>query len=421
VYNALDITSRRIFQGGFVALALFIPFSIAGENIAVGFIALAWILSTIASRIAPPGVRADKPSIFRDPMFLASVLLAVSALPSVLISENSDRAVGDWQSYWQLLIYFGVASNLVATGMRETVVRALAVSSILSCMVAFAQRAGGVDIGFIHIGPLHRVSSTLYTMTFAGILAQLVIFYAAAALSRGLPRKERLLYIVAVGCQFVALLLTMTRGAWLAMVAGLIVLCILVRNRVVILSGAALLVLLVVFSSLYSRDQGRTLSLKAIFGSSPDRNVYTRLVLWDVAWDLFRENPILGVGMGDYEAEATRLAEGREIRTAIDAHNIPLHILATRGLVGFLPFVFFWFTVFRVLMQVSRGAVKWSRERQYVLGAIAVTAAILVGALTENNIDDEEVFATFMLILALARSEAYRPVSPAIAQHPPDE
>jgi O-antigen ligase len=404
----VDIFATRTLQLGFVLLALFIPFSIAGTNIALGFVGLGWILRTFSSR---RGLR----TILRDPMLIASLLLALSALPSVLISENRERAWGDWESYWQLIIYFGVAANLLACGMRETVVRVLAVSSILSCGVAFIQRAGGLDLGPIHIGAAHRVSSTMYIMTFAGVLAQLTVFYASTLIA-GIGRKERLLYGAAAVLQMVALLLTMTRGAWLAAVAGFGVLVALVRSRRLFAVAAGLMVLLVVFTFVYANDQGRTISLQALLSSSPDRNVHTRLELWKTAWQLFTRHPVLGVGMGDYSTEAARMLAGTEgVLTMSDAHNVPLHILATRGLVGFIPFVFFWVMVFRVLANVMRGATRGSRTYQYAAGATAVAAAVLVGSLTENNIDDEEVFNAFMLILGLARAYV-----PARVSGPPD-
>jgi hypothetical protein len=40
--------------------------------------------------------------------------------------------------------------------------------------------------------------------------------------------------------------------------------------------------------------------------------------------------------------------------------------------------------------------------------------AILFGALTENNIDDAEVFIAFMFVVGLARSAEYAPESQPI-------
>ena len=402
------ISSRRLLQLGLFLLALFVPFSIAGTNIALGFVALGWITIGVARHLDPS---LPRPLPFwRDPMCIASVLLAFSALPSVLMSENYSRAMKDWRSHWQLIIYFGVAANLVVTGMRETFFRALAVSSILSCMFAFVQRAGGLDFWFVHIAAEHRVSSTLYIMTFAGILAQLIVFFAASAFMRGMSRSERVLVVGAVACQILALMFTMTRGAWLALAVGLIALVLMLRNRKVLIASTALLAVLVAFSFLYSTDQNRTLSITALFEQSPDRNVGTRLALWDTAWELFKSHPLLGVGMGDYSTEADRMLSGVDgIRTTVDSHNIPLHILATRGLLGFLPFVFFWITVFRVLAQTRREAEPGSRGRYYAIGATVASVAILVGSLTENNIDDEEVWGAFMVLLGLARAQAYFP------------
>ena len=98
--------------------------------------------------------------------------------------------------------------------MRETVVRVLAASSILSCGVAFIQRAGGVDFGLFEIAGQHRVSSTMYIMTFAGVMSQLTVFYSATLIAR-IGRNERILYGVAAVLQMFAVMLTMTRGAWL--------------------------------------------------------------------------------------------------------------------------------------------------------------------------------------------------------------
>jgi hypothetical protein len=51
-----------------------------------------------------------------------------------------------------------------------------------------------------------------------------------------------------------------------------------------------------------------------------------------------------------------------------------------------------------------RSAPQGSFSMHYAAGALAATAALLVGALTENNIDDAEVFAAFMFLVGVARA-----------------
>jgi len=398
-----ELVLRRLFQASFFSFALFVPFSIAGMNFAFGFGALAWIISSVAFRDRAPA--AGGISVRRDPMLLAAILLVGSAAPSVLMSQNISRATTDWLSYWELLIYFLVAANLLAVRMREVAFWTLVAAATLSSLVALIERAGGLDLWFIQIPARYRVSSTLYPMTLAGILYQLILLNCAVLLTKGMKPRWRLVLGSGTALQVVALTLTMTRGAWLALAAGLIALCLLVRRRVLTMVTLGLVAALVLFSLVNFHNEGR--SLPQLLEAGLDKDASTRVVLWDIAWDLFRQHPIVGVGMGDYSIEADKLLADRFVTTTVDTHNVYLHLLATRGLVGFLPFVFFWVVLFRSLSRLRRQLGKGSLDYQYVVGVTAASIAILVGALTELNIDDGEVFMAFMFVLGLALSRAY--------------
>jgi O-antigen ligase len=406
----LDATFHRLFQLALAALALFIPFSIAGANIAIGFGLLAWLLCGLAARAGANSrgiTDARPPSVLRDPLLPASALLVISALPSVFISDNFTRAVKDWRSYWLLLIYFLVAANLVRQRMREAAFWILFASTTISCLVAFVQRAGGVDWWFIHMGGKHRVESTLYTMTFAGILYQVIVLNFAVALRKGWnARWTPIVLWSGLGVQFVAIILTVTRGAWVALFAGLTAVCVMIRSKTVLAVSAVAVAAILTFAFLTGEDSDRYVSPSRLT-QHIDVHAGTRLVLWDIAWDLFKQHPVLGVGMGDYSTEADELVGDRTVTTTTDTHNVFLQVLATRGLVGFIPFVIFWVVVLRSLFRVKRGSVRDSLEWHYAVAAIAVTVAILFGALTENNVDDEEVFIAYLFVLGLALSARY--------------
>jgi len=414
VDTPLETSSRRLFRFAYVCLALFIPFSIAGENAAIGVGALAWLLYAAArhDRLYERMGRQGDLTVQSDPFLFASLLLVLTAVPSVVMSHDLSRALGDWRSYWLLFVHFLVAAHIARVHSRGGVFWVLFASATASCLVAFVQRAGGLDLGFVHIGGEHRVGGTLYTMTFAGILYQLIVFNFAVAMTAPLSSRLRLVLASGIAIQFVAILLTMTRGAWVALVAGLVTAGLLIRNRAVAVVAAGLLAVMVVFSFVYSRDEGRTISIPALLDSAADRNVSTRLVLWDIAWDLFKEHPIAGVGMGDYERDARQMVGDRSVQTTVDSHNVYLQVLSTRGLVGFIPFAIFWVVLLRELRRALRASKRGSIEWSYAVGAIAVTVAVLFGALTENNIDDEEVFIALMFLTGLARSTIFTPRAP---------
>jgi O-antigen ligase len=394
--------ARWLFITAIIALALFIPFSIAGATIAAGFGLLAWILSSIARRREA----SNTASILHDPLLHASALLVVSASLSVIMSEDFTRAYKDWGSYWILSVCFLMAANLVVRRSRESAFWVLFLSTTLSCLVAFVQRAGGFDMWFIHIRGMHRVASTLFTMTFAGILYVVIVFGISVALRRGISLRSAIVLWTGLAIQFAAILLTVTRGAWVALFAGLVTVCVLVRSKTVVVASAVLIVAVLVFAFMAPKDSRRIISPTMVTKQN-DVNIQTRLVLWDIARDLIKQYPALGVGMGDFTIEADKRVGERKPLTTTDAHNIYLQVLATRGLFGFLPFALFWVVMFRSLFSVKAGSQRGSLQWHYAAGAIGATVAVLFGALTENNLDDEEVFIAYMFVVGLALSARY--------------
>jgi len=401
--QALSKIPHYLFIFSFCGLAVFVPFSIAGANVAI----FSGFLAVLIVSLTDPVARARYRQAKRDPMLLGCLLLILSTLPSVFMSEDTQRALRDFKSYWLLLIYFLVAYNLVSDKLRRVVFWILFGSMTASSLVALIQYTGGFELGFIKIASQsYRPGSTLYNMTFAGILYQLITLNSAMALGRRPFDSKALAIIAGVAAQIAALIVTLTRGAWLALVAGVVVIPALLRRRrlLFVLVGVGLLVALVTSQNDAIRSRAETFI--GNFRAPTDSNVSTRLVLWDISWQIFAEHPILGVGMGDYSTEAKKYLADRNVLTMVDSHNIYLQLLATRGLVGFIPFVVFWVMLFRVLFESRRRAEKNEDPfaRHFAVGAIAATIAVLVGALSENNIDDSEVFICFMFVVGIARS-----------------
>ncbi len=403
--------SNTLLVVSYCGLALFVPFSISGANSAI----MLGFLGVLASILTVPSTRARFAAMRNDPLLGACVLLVVSALPSVLISEDKHRALRDWKSYWLLLVYFYVAYGLWSPHVRRAAFWILFGSTTLSCLVALVQYRGGLDFLFVHIRDEPRPSGTLFIMTFAGILCQLVTVNFAVLFHRG--RFSRLESLVAGGLvlQVVGLLLTHTRGAWLALAGGLAVATALLRKRACLITVGGLAVIVVVFAASDPRVREKIVSIPRTVYGPTDVNVSTRFVLWNMSWEMIKRHPVLGVGMGDFTTEAEKLVGGRHTETLSDSHNIYLQILTTRGLVGFIPFVYFWFALLRSLWRArspsgGRGGPAHAGFRAcFVDGVFAAAVALLIGALSENNIDDSEVFTAFMVLVGMAKSFSLYP------------
>jgi len=379
-------------------LALSIPFSIAGDNgaLALGLVALA------ARALSERECRRRLTALLRDPVFLSALAVVATALLSVFLSQNKARALRDWKSYWVIGIYAIVACLPRGALWRRKLFWTLFFSSSLSALVALVQHYGGIHLGPLRIAPKHRSSSTLFVMTFAGIFYQLIALNFSQALCRGLSTRSRLLLAGGLALQIPALLFSLIRGAFLALLFALTVPGLLLRERRAVATGLLLVTLVGVALATHPLLRWRVHRATEDIAHPRDRSIATRYVLWDVALEMIAEHPLLGVGMGDFSIEAQKRLRGRPVRSTTDAHDIYLHVLATRGIVGFVPFVLFWVFVFKRLRSVARSAPADSFTRHLALGVIAATVALLIGALTENNIDDSEVFIAFLFLFSLA-------------------
>jgi O-antigen ligase len=71
-----------------------------------------------------------------------------------------------------------------------------------------------------------------------------------------------------------------------------------------------------------------------------------RLAAWPCGWQLFKEHPIIGVGLGDKRDELFRVYEQRNFHFALETrknvHNNYLDVLYSLGIIGFILFFTGW-------------------------------------------------------------------------------
>ncbi|MBM4319039.1 MAG: O-antigen ligase family protein [Deltaproteobacteria bacterium] len=117
-----------------------------------------------------------------------------------------------------------------------------------------------------------------------------------------------------------------SRSAYIASLAGLALVGLLRNLRIAILFVAFIMVApLVLPASVMDR-------FDMINGkqAKTDESTERRMILWDVAWKRFQENPILGTGYRSF----TKLN-----RFHMDTHNMYLKVLCELGIFGFLLYV----------------------------------------------------------------------------------
>lgn len=200
-----------------------------------------------------------------------------------------------------------------------------------------------------------------------------------------------------------SLLVTQGRGAWVAALAALAVLCaVLVRTRPGLLArnpGWLAAGALVVAADFYLLSVpgplnrgGASLAAHAATLAEPMKagGLRGRLIMWEATALMARERPIAGWGAGRLRANYTRFQAGilarpenrrTEYHTTQHSHNDYLQLAAERGVIGLGAFVWLMAVWFRGMTGLGREG-----ERAYAVraGALCGVAGWMVDALVNS-------------------------------------
>nr|WP_281366576.1 O-antigen ligase family protein [Nocardioides thalensis] len=167
--------------------------------------------------------------------------------------------------------------------------------------------------------------------------AALLPLAVAATVTAGSRRRTAVLGLSAA-CLAAACVLSMSRGAWIGCVVGLAALAVLapatrraLGTVAAALAGTAVLALVLPSSApLLGVFALRMRSL-----GDPTQNQYDdRPLIWGEAWRQATEHPWWGIGPGAYQQAASGAVSRVSARPADHPHDLPLTILAERGMIG---------------------------------------------------------------------------------------
>jgi len=236
--------------------------------------------------------------------------------------------------------------------------------------------------------------------------------------------RSRILRLVFLGLPFgvmlVALFATQSRSAWLGFVAAAtVVFAIYNRRTMAILTSIILLATVVALvgalnlglthvSTSYGVVIQRLAEAGSIFTINDitsievtDANFATveRLAHWQAAQEMWRDNPWLGVGFGNYAVVYPVYAVGRWLDPLGHAHNYLLNIGAEAGLVGITIYLIFWILTFGVLWQTVRRS--YGFQRAVSVGAVGIMVHLQVHNFFDN-LYVQGMYLYIAIVLAVA-------------------
>jgi O-antigen ligase len=252
---------------------------------------------------------------------------------------------------------------------------------------------------------------------FGGFLAMMILIFVAILLGRNLKFRVRLGYVVLVVAMSGALLATMSRGSWLALLLGLCVLALLRGARAI---GFVLVVALSAPLWLPQKVVERVEHTFAGRHSTEDQiledSAQVRLDQWKALPAIVADAPIFGHGFQSFRLMWAQYSPNREPKAA---HSMWVEFLSEEGLVGIVAYLWLLgllgITAVRVWLERDVGI-----ERDLALGFMCAILCLALLDTSGTRFRNREVMA-FIWVLGggLARYLAEkRRTSVANAQEP---
>jgi O-antigen ligase len=387
---------RRLVEAGLAVMLLSVPVSISGTQVGLALAAAGAIWETFLLRSVP-----------RTPFDESILTLLAVTLVSALASDAPRAALSRFAGSWTLLAMYLVAGWLADPRRLERFLRLFLASAVVLGIYGIVQHFTGWNIlrgsdgGALH--SLDLGSRTVYFprggfshyQTYANVF--FILFCLATGLAAGSSGRTRVVRGAAAALLGVAVVFSFTRGIWLALLAALaLFVWIFARRAAPAIAGigaAAILAVLLVPSSLRTR---------ALSMADTDTNV-ERLLLWETGWNMLRDRPLLGVGIGNYR----RQQEGyirREVplrMTRTHAHNIWLQAAVERGVLGMLALLWVAAAVVGEAIRAVSRLPAGGLPHALAAGALAALAGFFIDGFVQNNFGDSQVALLFWLVAGI--------------------
>ncbi len=313
-----------------------------------------------------------------------TAFLALSLL-STLWAVDRRAALLELRSEWVPFVFFLLCVNHVVDARRGRMLLVLVGAATVSAVYGLSQS--------VRYGADFRITGSLsHYMTFAGVIMLIELRLVAQLLFDRRGARDAWLAVSAL-VLFAALLMTQTRGAWLGLLAGLVLLAWFRDKRVLLaLPVLALLVVLVAPQPV----RARVLS----YLDPRDITKIERFYLWQAGWNIFLDHPALGSGPGSVKTlyPDYRHPDDPSRRRYTHFHSNVVQLAAERGALGLAAWLWIWIAYFRRGSQGLGDLPPPSRAA--ALGGSAAVVAFLVAGLTEYTHGDSEVLYLTLFLMS---------------------
>lgn len=257
------------------------------------------------------------------------------SMPLPITTSNS--LLYEWKNYAQMIFMYFLVLNIIKDEDQEKVLVVIMSMVVLFIAIrSFRNFSPGASFNWYkrYEGPFWHVG--LNANHFAAFIAYCFSTFLGLFFFDN-DRRRKWLYLATVLFCLHPLFFAYSRGAYLAAFGALIFFGVVKKKSLLILA----VVLLFAWQTILPVTVVDRITMTEIEGGEFESSATHRLTLWKYAIDVFKQNPVFGVGFGAF---GFTVPEG-ELLT--DSHNLYVKYLSEQGFIGFIFLLILFYKAFR--------------------------------------------------------------------------
>lgn len=265
--------------------------------------------------------------------YLIFAFTILSFLPSVIFSENMKDSLKLFCEMWfyRMMPFYIITLFIDSKKLLKLLFICLLCSISIDSLVALGQ----VLLGITYRGWGFGGNS----LNLASILSIVIPIVLVVILDNTFLLNLKKKFSIAFFCMILGVLAGKSRGAWLTLsiVATIIILIYAMRNKRLLVYGILAFICLGGFFVTSNDYKNRFIS---IADTTINNSNLARISLWKSSWNMIKDHPIVGVGLGQFGNEyQTKYFLEKKFSHYNHCHNNILKIWTETGTIGLIGFL----------------------------------------------------------------------------------
>lgn len=388
----------KVLAGDFGGLAMAFNFT----NLLMGFVIISWIMGKFST---------DEPAWISTPLnFPLYLFMAVGCLAvfrGTYYDASSFMPILIEFKRWMtpIFIYFLVLNTVKE---RETVKNVAVTLMVVTTLVGLMAIYDYIELGEVgdleraRVGGISDHSNSLAAFFSYYMFLPLGFFFSS------MQRANSWLLLLPFLIQFRGIMVTFSRGGYIACAAGLLAITFFKRNKfhfimLLFLAWLAFLNPILLPAGIRYR-MSQTFEKQVSYHETADEleeslesSAQTRVEIWKGALKMIKDYPLFGIGYGLFYQRIQYY--WRQARP-IDAHNTYLIIAAEMGVPALVIFLWIIALVMKNTFDLYR-TTKNSFAHSLALGFLGGLFGLLVSNMFGSRLDSQEISSYFWILAAL--------------------